>query len=77
MQLSSSTMATRSSARKRKVKAKSDDEADVKRGKSGHGTPVKRTAAPRAAKAKQKNPDWLVTNEKSPLTNEDLHVSDS
>ena len=36
-------------------------------------TPVKRNAG-RSAKVDRSDPEWLVTNEKSPLANEDLHT---
>ena len=36
-------------------------------------TPVKRNAG-RSAKVDRSDPEWLVTNEKSPLANEDLHA---
>ena len=36
-------------------------------------TPVKRNAG-RSAKVNRSDPEWLVTNEKSPLANEDLHA---
>ena len=39
--------------------------------------PSKRTSAPRAAKVDRNDPNWLVTNENSPLANEDLHVSEA
>lgn len=69
-------MAPRASTRKRKAKAQqSDDEAPVKRARPTKTTPSKRTPAPRTAKAKRNDPEWLVTDEKSSLANEDLHVS--
>ena len=63
--------------RKRKANSKHQDEAPVKRAKTKNEAPTKRASVPRAAKAKRSDPEWLVTNEESPVVNEDLHVSDT
>lgn len=63
------------STRKRKANPKYDDEAPLKRARSTTETPTKRTPATRTVKVKRNDPEWLVTNEKSPLAHEDLHVS--
>ncbi len=55
--------------------ANSEDETPTKHVKNENDTPAKRAPAPRSAKAKRNDPEWLVTNEKSPLAIEDLHVS--
>lgn len=62
-------------ARKRKPNPKYNDDSPVKKAKIEDKTPTKRTAAPRAAKVNRSDPEWLVTNEKSPLAYENLHVS--
>ena len=63
-------------ARKRKVKKDSDDEAPTKRtrGQQDH-TATRRAVAPRRTKVNRNDPEWLVTNEKSPLGSGNLHVS--
>jgi hypothetical protein len=61
--------------RKRKAPTRYEGESPVKRVKSAGSTPSKRTSTPRAAKVNRNDPEWLVTSEKSPLANEDLHVS--
>ena len=66
--------------RKRKPTSKIlDDSADtaeptLKRLKASNNTPVKRRSTPRATKVNRSDPDWLVTNEKSPLANQDLYT---
>ncbi|KAL6719713.1 hypothetical protein ACLMJK_001634 [Lecanora helva] len=61
-------------ARKRKPNPKHEDEAPVKKAKTKNATPTKRAAAPRAAKVDRNAPEWLVTNENSPLAYENLHA---
>ena len=61
--------------RKRKAPARYESESPMKRVKSAGTTPSKRKSTPRAAKVDRNDPDWLVTNEKSPLVHEDIHVS--
>lgn len=62
---------------KRKAPSRYEGESPVKRVKSTDSTPTptKRTITPRAAKVNRNDPEWLVTNEKSPLAHDDLHVS--
>lgn len=52
-----------------------DDDEFVERVQQKAETPKKRTPASRKAKVQRDDPEWLVTNEKSPLAYEDLHVS--
>ncbi len=62
------------SSRKRRATTKYDDDAPVKHAKTTNETLTKRKPAARAVKVKRDDPEWLVTNEKSSLAYEDLHV---
>lgn len=66
-------------SRNRKANPRYEDEEEeeftVKPAKITSQTLIKRMSAPRAVKVKRGDPDWLVTNEKSSLAYDDLHVS--
>ena len=63
----------RKSSVKYKDSTTDEDELFAAPTKPVTATPVKRNSG-RSAKVNRSDPEWLVTNEKSPLANEDLHA---